>query len=145
MLPKVSDTFHGRDIFAPAAAHLANGVPLAEFGSEIHKIVTPTFAKITKKENVVIGEVIHLDNFGNIITNLREKELQAMNAKEKVSLKLEDTKLDLKLCKAYAQVQALKPLAILGSHGFLEISINQSSAAETFKIKVGDKVKLYRS
>jgi len=145
MLPKVSDTFHGRDVFAPAAAHLANGVPPAEFGPEIRKIVTPTFAKITKRKNAVTGEVIHLDNFGNIVTNLREKELQAMNAKEKVSLKLEDTKLDLKLCKAYAQVQARKPLAVLGSHGFLEISINQGSAAETFKIKVGAKVKLYRS
>ena len=145
MLPKVSGTFHGRDIFTPAAAHLANGVPPAEFGPEIRKIVTPTFAKITKRKNAVVGEVIHVDGFGNVVTNLREKELKTMNVKEKVSLKLEDTKLDLKLCKAYAQVIVRKPLAILGSHGFLEISINQGNAAETFKIKVGDQVKLYRS
>jgi S-adenosylmethionine hydrolase len=144
MLQNVSDTFHGRDIFAPAAAHRANGVPSAEFGPEIHKIVTPTFAKINKEKNAVVGEVIYVDGFGNIITNLRAKELKPIKVKERVNLKLADAKLDLKLCKTYAQAKIRKPLAVLGSHGFLEISINQGDAAGTFKTKVGDKIKLYQ-
>lgn len=145
MLPKISHTFHGRDIFAPAAAHLATGTPPSEFGPEIHRIVTPKFAKITKKKNALTGEVIHIDGFGNIITNFKEKELESMSIKTTVNLKLKNTKLKLRLCKVYAEVEAQQPLALIGSHNFLEISVNQGNAAENFKTKAGDKVTLYRS
>jgi hypothetical protein len=145
MLPKISSTFHGRDIFAPAAAHLANGTLPEEFGPEISKIVTPEFAKIIRRNNTLVGEVIHIDDFGNIITNFGEKELELMNAKALVNVKLEGVKQKLKLCKSYADIKPKKPLAIIGSHNFLEISINQGDAAKHFKIKSGDKVTLYRS
>ena len=144
-LPKISNTFHGRDIFAPAAAHLARGTPPSEFGPEIHKIVTPKFAKITRRKGGLIGEIIHIDGFGNIVTNFSEKELESMGIKGMVNIKLKNTRLKLKLCRAYAEVEAQKPLAIIGSHNFLEISVNQGNAADTFKTKVGDKVTLYRS
>lgn len=144
-LPKISNTFHGRDIFAPAAAHLAKGTPPSEFGPEIHKIVTPKFAKITRRKGGLIGEIIHIDGFGNIVTNFSEKELESMGIKGMVNIKLKNTRLKLKLCRAYAEVEAQKPLAIIGSHNFLEISVNQGNAADTFKTKVGDKVTLYRS
>jgi len=143
-LPKISHTFHGRDIFAPAAAHLAKGRPSSDFGPEIHRIVTPKFAKITKKKNMLIGEVVHIDGFGNIVTNFTEKEIKSMGIKATVNLKLGNIKLKLRLCKAYAEIEA-QPLAIIGSHNFLEISINQGNAAEEFKTKAGDKVTLYRS
>ncbi|MEM2936965.1 MAG: SAM-dependent chlorinase/fluorinase [Candidatus Bathyarchaeia archaeon] len=145
MLPKISATFHGRDIFAPAAAFLSKGVPPSEFGREIRKIMMPKFTKIAKKGNAQVGEVIHIDDFGNIITNFTEKELKLAGAKDTINIKLKKTTLSLKLCRAYAEVEAQKPLAIIGSHDFLEISINQGNAAETFKVKAGDKVKLYRS
>jgi S-adenosylmethionine hydrolase len=145
MLPKISDTFHGRDIFAPAAAYIAKGTPPSEFGPEISKIVTLKFAKITRRKGALIGEVIHIDRFGNIITNFREKELESMEIKGMINIKLKDTGLKLKLCRAYAQVEAQKPLAIIGSHNFLEISVNQGNAADTFKVKIGDKVTLCRS
>lgn len=145
MLPEIFNTFHGRDIFAPAAAHLAKGTAPSEFGPEIHKIVTPKFAKITKRKGTLIGEIIHIDGFGNIVTNFSEKELESMGIKGMVNIKLKNTRLKLKLCRAYAEVEAQKPLAIIGSHNFLEISVNQGNAADTFKTKVGDKVTLYRS
>ena len=145
MLPKISNTLHGRDIFAPATAHLANGTLPEEFGQEISEIVTPKFAKIIRRKNMFVGEAIHIDDFGNIITNFGEKELELMNARAMVNVKLGDIRQKLKLCKAYAEVEPHKPLAIIGSHNFLEISINQSSATKYFKIKVGDKVTLYRS
>ena len=144
MLPKISHTFHGRDIFAPAAAHLAKGTPPSDFGPEIHRIVTPKFAKITKKKNMLIGEVVHIDGFGNIVTNFREKEIKSMGIKATVNLKLRNIKLKLRLCKAYSEIEA-QPLAVIGSHNFLEISINQGNAAKYFKTKAGDKVTLYRS
>jgi len=143
MLPEVSNTFHGRDVFAPVAAHLANGISPSEFGPEIRKIVTPKFAKITKTKTTLTGEVIHIDGFGNIITNLRQKDLESMNIKVMVNLKLKSIGIKLKLCKAYGEVGAQKPLAILGSHNFLEISITQGNAAENFQTRVGDKVTLY--
>ena len=145
MLPKMSNTFHGRDIFAPAAAHLANGTPPTEFGQEIHEIVTPEFAKIIRRKDMLIGEVLHVDGFGNIITNFGEKEVELMKIRQIVNVKLRNARLKLKFCKAYADVESQKPLALVGSHNFLEISINQGNAAEAFKIKSGDKVTLYRS
>jgi len=143
MLPRISNTFHGRDIFAPAAAHLANGISPSEFGPEIPEIVTPKFAKITKTKTTLTGEIIHIDGFGNIITNLREKDLELIGTKKTVNLEIKDTRLKLELCKAYSEVKARQPLAIIGSHNFLEISINQGNAAEGFKTRVGDKVRLY--
>ena len=145
MLPKVSHTFHGRDVFAPAAAHLANGTLPTEFGQEIHEIVTPEFAKIIRRKDMLGGEVLHVDGFGNIVTNFGEKEVELMKIKHIVNVKLRNARLKLKFCKAYADVESQKPLALVGSHNFLEISINQGNAAEAFKIKSGDKVTLYRS
>ena len=144
MLPRISNTFHGRDIFAPAAAYLANGISPSEFGQEVREIVTPKFARLTKRKNVLVGEVIHIDGFGNTVTNLREKDLECMDAAI-VNLKLRNVRLKLKLCKAYDEVEVQKPLAIIGSHNFLEISINQGNAAENFQIRVGDKITLYHS
>jgi len=66
-----------------------------------------------------------------------------MGVKKIVNLKLKDIRLRLKLCKAYSEVKAQQPLVIIGSHDFLEISINQGNAAENFQTRVGDKVTLY--
>lgn len=143
-LLRISSTFHGRDIFAPAAAHLANGTSPQKFGQEISEIVTPEFAKIVKRKDMLVGEVIHVDDFGNIITNFGKEELESMNAKATVDVKLKNVRQKLKLCKAYAEVGPQKPLATIDSHDFLEISINQGNAAKTFKAKIGDKITIYR-
>lgn len=143
MLPHISNTFHGRDIFAPAAAQIANGAKPSELGPEVKEILIPEFARLNKKKNAVIGEVLHVDSFGNIITNFGEKELKLMGVDDVVNIKIKDRLLELKLCKAYAEVPPKKPLAIMGSHNFLEISINLGNAAEKFKAKAGDKITLY--
>ncbi|MEM3577244.1 MAG: SAM-dependent chlorinase/fluorinase [Candidatus Bathyarchaeia archaeon] len=143
LLPRISRTFHGRDIFAPAAAHIANGAPPSEFGPEVGEIIVPEFAKLVKRRDSIVGEVLHVDSFGNIITNFGEKELKLMRVDDTVNVKLKNKRLKLKLCKAYAEAPLKQPLAIIGSHNFLEISINQGSAAEKFKVKTGDKVTLY--
>jgi len=145
MLPKVSTTFHGRDIFAPVAGHLSKGVLPSEFGPEIRQIVKPQFAKIVRRGSMLVGEVMHIDGFGNIITNFTAKELESLGIGEKLNFKIGETTLKLRLCRAYAEVEAKKPLAIIGSHDFLEISVNKGNAAKMFKVKAGDKVILYRS
>jgi len=145
MLPRISNTFHGRDIFAPVAAHMANGIAPAKFGPEINEIVTPMFAQVSRQRNTIVGEVLHIDSFGNIITNLGKKEIEVIGIKDDVDLMLKRVRLRLKFCKAYAETKPQQPLAIIGSHNFLEISINQGDAAQKFKAKIGDKVTLCRS
>jgi S-adenosylmethionine hydrolase len=140
MLPNVSNTFHGRDIFAPAAAHLLNGVKPAEFGPEIRQAVKPEFAKVTRRDSVLVGEVLHVDGFGNIITNINEKELAQSQVEGALNVELPRCRLKLKFCKAYGETRPHEPLSLIGSHGFLEISLNQGSAAEKFKTKAGDPV-----
>lgn len=142
MLSRISNTFHGRDVFAPAAAHLINGTKSEEFGSETDKISTPRFTRIVRRKNMLIGEVLHIDGFGNIITNIGRRELDSMNQKEVVNVRFKSTKLGLKLCKAYAEVGKREALVIVGSHNFLEISVNQGNAARKFRVKVGDKITL---
>ena len=142
MLPRISSTFHGRDIFAPAAAHLANGVHPTEFGSEIRDAVRPEFTKVTLRKGMLVGEVLHVDNFGNIITNIGEKEIARIRAKDVVNVELPNQKLKLKLCKAYGEAKPQEPLALIGSHNYLEIALNQGNAAAQFEIKSGDKIKL---
>lgn len=142
MLPLVSSTFHGRDVFAPVAAHLANGVPPSEFGPEICDVMKPDFAKITMRQNVLVGEVLHVDDFGNIVTNISEKDVARLGVVDVIRVELSDQKLRLKFCKAYGEVKPQEPLALLGSHNYLEISINQGNAARTFKAGLGKRVKL---
>jgi len=142
MLPRVSSTFHGRDIFAPAAAHLAMGIHPAEFGPEIHQMILPKFAKIIRRRDTLEGQVIHIDDFGNIITSFTEKELRTMKIKDKLNVRVGGTELTLMLCMAYGDVEKRQPLAIIGSHNFLEISVNQGNAGKTFKARVDDKVVL---
>lgn len=140
MLTKVSNTFHGRDIFAPAAAHLANGTPLTEFGPKIGEICDLTLALVTKKPGALVCEVIHIDDFGNIITNLQSKDIKITRQKPAINIEVKGTHLSLKLCETYTEVPPHKPLALFGSHSFLEISMNQDSAARTYKVKTGDRI-----
>jgi len=140
MLPNVSNTFHGRDIFSPAAAHLLNGVKPEAFGPEISEAVKPEFAKVTRRNDVLVGTVLHVDGFGNIITNINKTEVAQNHLKGPVIVELPDYKVNLKLCKAYGEATPQEPLALIGSHGFLEIALNQGDAAEKFKTKPGDNV-----
>ena len=139
MVPNISHTFHGRDIFAPAAAHLDKGVAPTEFGEEIKNPITPEFTKFKEENGSLIGEVIHIDGFGNIITNINET---ALNQKQVKTLNVELPDLSLKLAfgKTYAEAKSKEPIAIIGSHGFLEIALNQGNAAEKFHVKAGDEV-----
>jgi len=144
MLPKVSRTFHGRDVFSPAAAHLARGFPPSEFGPEIHDYALPEFAKPYMRKGELLGEVLHIDDFGNVVSNISVKDLEKMDIREDRTLhvKLRDKTLALKLCSAYGEVPAKKPLGIIGSSDFLEISINKGNASKAFKVKIGDSVRV---
>ncbi len=145
MLPHVSSTFHGRDIFAPAAAHLANGVSLEEFGPQITEVVKPQFTKVTHTKDALTGEVLHVDDFGNIITNMHVRDVEAFRddiIQVEVAIA---APLQMKLSTTYGDVKPSQPLALIGSQGYLEIALNQGDAATRFGAKLGDKITISRS
>jgi S-adenosyl-L-methionine hydrolase (adenosine-forming) len=139
MLSKVSYTFHGRDIFAPAAAHLDIGVKLSEFGPEINDPVEPEFASVKRKNGSLIGEVLHIDGFGNLITNISSREIAQS---KRANIKLQNLSQNLAFGKTYAQAKPQQPLVLIGSHGFLEIAVNQGNAAAKFHVAVGDRIEV---
>ncbi|MCS7120791.1 MAG: S-adenosyl-l-methionine hydroxide adenosyltransferase family protein [Nitrososphaerota archaeon] len=142
MLAYVSRTFHGRDIFAPAAAHLANGVQVSDFGPEVNDPVTPSFVKSHVGRGVVSGEVIYIDSFGNVVTNISSRDLEEAGIKEgsTLTLKINDRMTRLRFCSAYGDAALNAPLMLIGGTGLLEIAVNQGNASKYFGAYVGDKV-----
>ncbi|MEM0010313.1 MAG: S-adenosyl-l-methionine hydroxide adenosyltransferase family protein [Candidatus Bathyarchaeia archaeon] len=146
MLKEISRTFHGRDIFSPAAAYLARGIPPSEFGPEIFDPVSPRFAEPIISGNSIEGEIIYVDDFGNLITNIKHEDLELMGIGEGsyLTVKIGKERLMLKMCRAYGEVQVNNPLAIIGSCGLLEISVNQGDASKFFGANVGEKIFIYK-
>ena len=140
LLPNVSRTFHGRDVFAPVAAHLANGVNPSDIGPETRKTFVPEFAQVIKDKNRVTGEVLHVDGFGNIVTNITEKGIEEVGVSPGSSLKMDGVQGRLRFCKTYGEVEVGEPCALIGSHGYFEISVNQADASKIFSQKIGDKI-----
>jgi len=138
-LPNVSNAFHGRDIFAPATAYLEMGVKPAMFGPEIAEVILPRFSEVKQQDDCLIGEILHIDDFGNVITNIRPDTLPQVQS---LKIRLGDNQLDLPLEKVYGRAEPQQLIALTGSHGFLEIAINQGNAAKKYETKIGDPIKI---
>ena len=139
MLHEISRTFHGRDIFAPTAAYLACGVPMEEFGPIVSKYEKLSFQIPQKVSGEYQGFILHIDKFGNIITNIPSSLIP--DAVKEVKLLLSNGKVyNIPLVNFYVEVPKGSILAIRGSSGFLEISINQGNAASTLKVNRGEKI-----
>ncbi|MFQ6095370.1 MAG: S-adenosyl-l-methionine hydroxide adenosyltransferase family protein [Candidatus Bathyarchaeia archaeon] len=142
MLRKVSRTFHGRDVFSCAAAHLANGVSPSEFGPRVENPIVPEYAEPKIVGDEIIGEVIHIDGFGNVITNISLADLEKIGITEgdHLTIRIKDNTTTLRLCTAYGDVPIGEPLSIIGGSGFLELSINQGNAADEFDVETGEPI-----
>lgn len=142
MLPKVSSTFHGRDIFAPVAAYLANGSLPKHFGPEIRNYIVPSFARPELQVQSLVGEVLYIDDFGNVITNVTNADLRKIGIREGKSLfiRIGRKSHHVNMGIAYGEAAPKSVLALIGSHGFLEIAVNQGSASERFKVNIGEAV-----
>ena len=148
MRTKVHATFHGRDVFAPAAAHLATGTPLSALGSEIDTLVMLELPEPKQESPQTIrGEIIHVDRFGNLVTNIREPLLQqmlsAMNTEwGDVAVWAGNHRLSGGIKRAYGEVTPGMLLALFGSAGYLEIAVNGGSASAALRLTCGDEVLL---
>jgi len=124
--PQVSHTFHGRDIFAPVAAHLASGVPIGALGSPVRDPLRLSQPIPRALEGTVEGTVIWVDRFGNLVTNI-PAELLAPGRMYRIAVgRITVTG----LLATYAQARAGEPLALVGSHGYIEVAVREGTAAE---------------
>ncbi len=150
-LASVSNTFHGRDIFAPAAAHLASGAHPERVGEPIDlkslvklPVGVPRVRKSARGTSVV-GQVVYLDRFGNITTNLPDRLLgplvEAAPTTSPPIIEIGGHRVT-GMVKSYADVREGQPLALIGSERLLEIAVRNASAAQRMKVRIGDPVRI---
>ncbi|MGB8542291.1 MAG: SAM-dependent chlorinase/fluorinase [Candidatus Acidiferrales bacterium] len=136
----VSNTFHGRDIFAPVAAWLSKSWQTASFGEEVTDFVRFAIPKPKASGNTVKGIVLRTDNFGNLITNLTTEDVPALIAPDaKFTIRLGNAAVT-KMVPTFAQGTGTEPFAIIGSSGYIEICVNKGNAARTIGVGRGAEV-----
>lgn len=150
-LPEVSHVFHGRDIFAPSAAHLARGVPLRDLGTPITDPVRLGLPKPQRTARGWRGEVIHIDHFGNIASNIRTEHLgkslvvgQSPTIADKHEITVELCGIQIHgMLDTFGERPAGELVALMGSTGNLIVSVVNGSAAARLNAKVSDTVEVY--
>ena len=140
-LKTVSRTFHGRDIFAPMAAYLSRGLQFKQLGRKLADYVRLPWPEPKHCCNEIRGEVVHIDHFGNVITNIGTGLVAGV--RQGVCEVIGKRKVRCSLGAFYDAVPVNSPVAVMGSSGFLEIAVNGGSAAQRFALKIGDAVMVY--
>lgn len=141
-------TFHGRDIFAPAAGHVAAGVPVGDLGPEldISTLVGSPWPEPRAEDHFVVCEVIDVDRFGTLRLNAGAKQLEALgiDTAHPLDLAFGHRELILPVSCTFADVAAGEPLVLFDSSTLLCLALNQANAAEAYDLGVGDRVTLRR-
>ncbi|MEN2974080.1 MAG: SAM-dependent chlorinase/fluorinase [Candidatus Caldarchaeales archaeon] len=142
MLPKrFSETFHGRDVFAHAAGKLSIGLSLDKIGKLISDYERIEIPKPLFREDFIESTVLHVDRFGNIITNLKYNEIN-VGFGDIVEIYMPDTVVRCPLVQYYSRVEEGSLLTTIGGSGYLEISINKGRASEKLRLRPGDRLKV---
>lgn len=156
-LAGVSSTFHGRDIFAPAAAHIGKGVALRAMGTPLLNPVTLPEPELNISGKRITGEVMHIDHFGNIVTSIGSlrwvaPERLTLNKRfgEFMTLPIPAPAVNIDLCgtlvsgirRTFGEAERGDLLALVESNGFLELAVNQGSAAARLDVSIGDRIEL---
>ena len=142
-LSEVSNTFHGRDIFAPAAAHLSRGISLSQFGDAVNNVVRLPIQIPQVTKTAIVGSVIWVDRFGNLITNLTFDMIKSFGMSNGFVIRAGKSEI-YQLNSAYAESEKGRCLAIIGSSGHLEISVNQGSADQVLGLKRNDVIEIHK-
>jgi len=141
-LQTISYVFHGRDIFSPVAAHLANGVPLSELGSPFTDPVRLELPKPQATNHGWRGEVIQIDHFGNVSTNIRVENLgDALNEKENIIVRLNGAEIT-GMVNTFGERPPGELVALIGSTGYLGIAVVNGNSQQRLGTKVGDGVEV---
>ena len=137
-------TFDGRDLFAPAAAWLSRQQPFASFGRPIDDYKTFTISKPKWKAKALVGEIVHVDRFGNLISNLTPhhvKEIRDSTKRPDALIRIAGHTID-GFVGSYAEGSKVKPSALINSNGAIEVFVKEGSAAQWLKIGRGEPVAL---
>ncbi|MDQ7844691.1 MAG: SAM-dependent chlorinase/fluorinase [Armatimonadota bacterium] len=135
-----STTFHGRDLFAPAAALLARGTPPEALGVPASEVVDLEFGTGRLEGEVLVGEVIYIDPFGNVITNLPVALLPA--AGRRVAVRVGRREASASVGRTYADGVRGRPVVVPGSDGFVEIAVREGSAVSVLRAVPGTSVRI---
>jgi len=138
---EMSKTFHGRDIFAPAAAHLSEGVPMEELGEPLDELVTYRWTVPIADKDGLEGMVIHIDKFGNLVTNISSDQIEDVIEDKSVKIYVGNTILD-EIVSTFGAVAEGEPMAFIGSSGMLEVGINKGNAEEMLSVQKGAQISL---
>jgi len=140
-LPQISSTFHGRDVFAPIAAHLSLGVSPETLGEEIFDYKRLDFPKPLKEKNSLKGEIIYIDHFGNLISNIRKEIFETFVRGNSFLIRIKNILLD-QIVSYYQAVKPGKILALWDSSGYLEIAQFLGRADEALNVSIGEKIEI---
>ena len=138
-LPEVSYTFHGREVFAPVAAHITLGVKLDSLGEPIQDSVQLAVPLPYEKEGVLYGEIIRVDNFGNLITNIHRENFEKFLSLAPPVVEIGNLTVK-KFGFTYADVEEGEPLALINSSHWLEIAVNLGRASDYLEKESGEIV-----
>jgi len=141
-LPRVSNVFHGRDIFAPVAAHLSLGVEIHALGEHIEDVVMLSPLRLQMRHGKIAGQVAHIDHFGNLLTNIPDSDLISLG--DTVTIKVAQREIR-GLSSTFAQGQTGQLIAYIDSSSHLAIAVVNGSAQQLLKSRVGDSVDVTRS
>jgi S-adenosylmethionine hydrolase len=140
--PQVSATFHGRDLFGPVAAHLARGIEPAQFGPRLAELVLLPYARPQRLGQTIVGEVMHLDHYGNIATNIPSAMLTDLVPGQWLTLTLADRTHSLSFVETYGAGPQEQLVCLINSNDVCEIALPHGSAAAYLAVQVGDRVVL---
>jgi S-adenosylmethionine hydrolase len=139
-----SSTFHGRDIMAPVAARISAGEPICRAGPRLDPascVILSRHAPLSSSGSIV-GEIVSIDNFGNLITNIDRKHVEELSAAyDALKVQLKTAILSMHRC-SYGDLPDTAPAAIINSHDVLEICVKNSSAAEALQADIGETVRV---
>jgi S-adenosylmethionine hydrolase len=137
-LAELSSTFHARDIFAPVAAYLSLGVQVNEFGSSAKECIKFILPQPKQTRKGLAGEIIHVDKFGNLVTNVSAELLQ----KKRIAVITIGKRQIKRVSRSYFDIPRKGLGALVGSSGFLEIAANQGSAQQITKSRIGTSIRI---
>ena len=138
--PRVSSTFHGRDIFGPVAAHLASGVPANQFGPRVETLLTFPVRLPRAVAQAAVGEIVHIDHFGNLITNVTPDLLEGLQTGQQLLVTINERRWRMPFCSTYGMQPEGRLMALVSSNDTLEIALTQGNAAAQVKAPVGTRI-----
>ncbi|MCJ8278765.1 MAG: SAM-dependent chlorinase/fluorinase [Rivularia sp. ALOHA_DT_140] len=136
---QVSNTFHGRDIFAPVGAHLANGVSLRKLGQEVNldSLIKLDLPECQKMDDSIAGCIQYIDHFGNLVTNIPQSDVEGNNWSVEIRGNI------IQAQETYSDVKVGEMIALIGSHGWVEIAVNSGNARLELDVEIGSQIQVF--